>query len=80
MSFKEQKPNPTFIFVATEAHWLRWVDGVEGSPPVAAVTPSSDATSAPFHARRPAVERVAAPHAVVMVAVDEVVAPPIPAV
>lgn len=74
------KPNPTFIFIATKAHWLRWVDGIEGSPPVAAVTTSSDTTSAPLHSGWATVKRVAARHAVVMVAVNKVVAPPVPAI
>lgn len=73
------KPNLTFIFIASEAHWLCWVDGVEGAAPVAAVT-SSDTTSAPLHARRATVKRVAGSHAVVVVAIDEVVAPPIPTI
>ncbi len=73
------KPNPTFAFIASEAHWLCWVDGVEASAPVATVT-SSNATSASLHARRATVKRVAASHAVVMVAINKVVAPPIPTI
>lgn len=72
-------PMPTFRFVANEAHWLCWVDGVKGSTPVAAVT-SSDTTPAPLHARRATVKRVAGRHSVVMVAVNKVVAPPIPTI
>lgn len=49
-TFRAVKTNLTFIFVASEGHWLCWVDGVEGSAPVAAVT-SPDASSAPLHAR-----------------------------
>lgn len=69
----------TFCFVASKAHWLRRIHGVEGPTPVATVATSHTAPSA-LHARRPAVERVARCHPVVMVAIDKVVATPIPAI
>lgn len=72
------KLNRTFIFIPSKAHWLCWVNGVEGSTPVVAVT-TSNATSSPLHARRATVKGVAR-HAIVVVAVDKVVARAVPAV